>query len=210
MVKQWSLDEVCDSHGYCDHIYLDECIEDLHPSQRCIIEWIADAYQGKNPTVLDVGCSTGRLSKFMPDNLQRYIGVDLNNKAICAGKEYFSDSSKVDLHVHDIEEDDILSIVGEGVDVVMFESSLTMLKDPLGCLKKLFSLNCFDVLCAARTPHNLPNTHMSLQAWEGMKSVSENWGFCKKDLEDVMPEGWSFTSLDSDSFVIERKADNND
>ena len=69
--KQWALDEVCDQHGYDD---LDSMGIDPHVT---FINWLKEYYNKKEVGVVDVGCGSGRLLKFLPENVNRYIGVEL-------------------------------------------------------------------------------------------------------------------------------------
>lgn len=202
MTKQWSLDKVCDAHGYSDV----RKMSSVYNAHKHFITWLHERYPEKPFSVLDVGCGSGRLLNFLPDNLVSYIGVDINNKSLKAGKEYFSENPwggvKVKFHLFDIEDDKIDIILNEKVDVIFFDSTFTMLRAPFRCLDKLFEF-C-DNVYFARTSYTNPTTTVSLQQWRGMDKWSEHWKFSKEDLEKFMPIDWNFKSISTDDFVMEK------
>ena len=199
MTKQWSLDKVCDEHGYDE---VEKMESDPHQD---FIRWLDEKYSEKTFSVLDVGCCSGRLLKFLPDTLETYIGVDINNKSIMSGKEYFSDNPKAEFHLFDIEDDNIQDIVNEGIDIIYFDSTFTMLQNPFECLGELFKF-C-NVVYFARTPYTDENTSVSGHQWAGMDTFSENWKFSKADLEKIVPTNWNLKPVSTNNFIIEKSSE---
>ena len=186
-MKQWSIDRVCDEHGYDDvssmgiepHLYF--------------INWLTEHYNEKEVSIIDVGCGSGRLLKFLPNNVKEYIGADINQRCVDVAKEYFKENEKAKFCFFDIEEDDIKEIIEDKVNIIYMDSTFTMLENPKECLKKLFEF-CY-VIYLGRTPHNQKETKLEFSQWTGMDKLSENWHFSRKDLKSILPKGWSLTSI---------------
>ena len=194
--KQWALDEVCDQHGYDD---LDSMGIDPHVT---FINWLKEYYNKKEVGVVDVGCGSGRLLKFLPENVKRYIGVDINQKCINTAKDYFDESDDVKFHLFDIEEENLKEVVDSKIDIIYFDSTFTLLYKPLECLSKLFEF-C-DVVYLGRTPYNELVTSVTPHRWDGMNSLSSNWKFSRRSLEETVPNGWNVIDINQTDVILKR------
>lgn len=97
---------------------------------------------GMNKRVLDVGCSSGYLSKIIKEQLNCIVdGVEIDPDAAILAKEALRH-----VYIGSIEDDNLLSQITDSYDVILFMDVLEHLKDPFSILvkvKKLLSPNGF-------------------------------------------------------------------
>ena len=188
--KPWANDKVCTELGYDEGIE-NQDLTTHYATSHMIHAVLANA--GIKGSMLDVGCGSGKFIKVLPDSIEKYIGVDINKRSIDYAKKYFHDSERCEFHVFDIEDDNMEDIIKDKVDIIYFDSTLTMLKTPFDCLTKMYDY-C-DWIILGRTPHNHPMTRMSYHSWVPSMEESENWKFNKEDLDNLIPKNWKSLSL---------------
>ena len=194
--KQWALDEVCIQHGYDD---LDSMEIDPHVS---FINWLKKDYNKEEVGIVDVGCGSGRLLKFLPENVKCYVGVDINQRCINTAKEYFEENDRVKFHLFDIEEENLKEVIESKINIIYFDSTFTLLNRPLECLSKLFEF-C-DVVYLGRTPYDEVVTNVTPHKWTGMNCLSCNWKFSRNDLEKNIPDGWDVIDINETDVILKR------
>ncbi len=89
---------------------------------------------GNDKKVLDVGCSTGYLSKILKERNCEVMGIEIDQDAAEMAMKYCSN-----VLVHDVEELSPNDSLPKNFDVLLFGDILEHLKDPLSVLIKLRS-----------------------------------------------------------------------
>ena len=194
--KQWSLDEVCDGHRYDD---LSKMLNSVHAD---FLDWMRKNYSEKEVSIVDVGCGSGRLVKYLPENVKSYVGLDINEKCINTAKEYFSKNKKAKFYLFDIEDDDIQSVVNKKIDIIYFDSTLCMLFKPFDCLRELFKF-C-DTIYLGRTSCGT-ETIEHRYVWKGMVADSPNWEFSRNDLMECIPDDWILIDVNNQRDIVLKK-----
>ena len=90
-------------------------------------------YVKSNTNILDVGCSTGVLGKYLKKSKKATVsGVDVANTAIIQAKKVLDEAFCVD-----IERENSLAFKEKSFDIIICADILEHLLDPLSILKKL-------------------------------------------------------------------------
>jgi 2-polyprenyl-3-methyl-5-hydroxy-6-metoxy-1,4-benzoquinol methylase len=101
--------------------------EQLPAEWKAILSWV-----GWNKRVLEIGCHTGDLSKWMQKQECKITGVELNGLALEKAKPFLEGSI-----LNDIELNSIWNLLGEKkFDVILFGHVLEHLQDPWSVLHK--------------------------------------------------------------------------
>lgn len=109
------------------------------PSSRYATESLGDAYSrhknfvdlaGKGKEVLELGCSTGFLSKHLVKNGCRVTGVEIDKDAAQAARSYCCRVESIN-----INDRNWINEIGASFDVILFGDVLEHLIDPLESLK---------------------------------------------------------------------------
>lgn len=188
-MKQWSLEQVSKEHDYHN---VTKC--NLHEN---FAKWISDTFV-KQPIVLDVGGGNGRAFLHLEKHVQKYLCIDINEKTINIGKEFFSKNEKVDFHLVDVEDKDAISKFF--CDVMYFDSTLTMLDDPWTVLLSCKKIAKF--VYVSRTSDH-PLTKKESYQWGGMSQQSWLWKFSYSDIDNFCEKHqMKFQKIDENSFVI--------
>lgn len=97
-----------------------------------------------NQRVLELGCSSGYLSKFLAQELTcEVVGVDINQNALLKAASYCQQTI-----VADLDTDSWLTeIQGQQFDVVLCADVLEHLKDPVAMLASLKPFYIRKVVC---------------------------------------------------------------
>jgi len=98
---------------------------DVYDRTRLLLEWV-----GREKRVLEVGCSTGYMSRLMVERNCIVTGIELDPKAAECARRHCHE-----VHVRDLNTSDwIVSMPPGAFDVVLFGDVLEHLIDPAGAL----------------------------------------------------------------------------
>lgn len=100
----------------------------LHPEHRKVLEWV-----GSGRRVLELGCHTGNLSRWLQEQGCEVTGVELNGTALGHARPFLADAYNADLEDQSLWD----RLQSRQFDVVLALHVLEHLSDPWSVLKRI-------------------------------------------------------------------------
>jgi len=119
---------------------------------------------GKNKKVLEIGCTTGYISKSLKENDCTIIGIEIDEESVKVAKEYCGN-----VIVADVENLSELPYPEKYFDVLLFGDILEHLKDPLRVmrnLKRYLSSDGYIVASIPNVAHIYPRLKLLFGKWD--------------------------------------------
>ena len=181
----WSEKNIVTEHGYDKVVQL--------PQMDRIASYIK-AIPEEEINLLDVGAGNGRfaLSLKKTNKEYNYLGLDCNAELIKIGNNYFNTFGNVNLELCDIN---LLESFEKYTNrIFLFESTLTMLRDPLKTLELATKVSNIIFLSRIHFKATGKNS-CKKNSWLGMSEPSYNWSLSLDSVQGINSE-WQVLEIE--------------